>query len=322
MQNIPLLNIAALHNVDAHARQAVVADLGKAFHDVGFIAVQGHGVHADYISRLRQQVVALFDRPREELLAYQIEHDNYRGYIPLGFFSPNAGSGVADMYQAYKLHLEVDVNDPICAQCDLYGPNKWPLDAEHLKSAVLQYWIACERLTQLLLTAIAEYLGIDVSTFHHAMQQSLSNMTLLHYPATNVTEGHSGIHPHKDTDVLTILAPDSVGGLCLRPTGSGQWISADAPADALIINVGDMLEIWSGGYFISTPHKVVNNSGLPRYSFPYFAVPRFDVLVEPLINLPAANRRSMHAGDVSAKIWRSNWPDAEPVDACYDPSIK
>lgn len=322
MQNIPLLNISALHDGSVQARQDVVAQIGKAFHEVGFIAVQGHGIPADCISRLRQQVVALFNRPHDQLLACRVRQDNYRGYIPLGFFSPNGGSAAVDMYEAYKLHLEINPEDPICAQCDLYGPNKWPLDAGQLKFAVLQYWAECERLTQLLLAAIAEYFTIDASILLRAMQKSLSNMTLLHYPASKIAEGHSGIHPHKDTDVLTILAPDSVGGLYLRPAGSQQWITAHAPADALIINVGDMLEIWSGGYFMSTPHKVVNNSGLDRYSFPYFAVPRFDVLVQPLINLPEANRRSMHAGEVSAKIWRSNWPDAEPVDACYDPAIK
>ena len=76
------------------------------------------------------------------------------------------------------------------------------------------------------------------------------------------------------------------------------------------MNIGDLLELWSGGYFVSTPHKVVNKSGAERYSFPYFAVPRFDTVVAPLIPMqPGFDRSPVHVGDVSAEVWRTNWPD-------------
>ena len=76
------------------------------------------------------------------------------------------------------------------------------------------------------------------------------------------------------------------------------------------MNIGDLMELWSGGYFVSTPHKVVNLSGAERYSFPYFAVPRFDTVVEPLKSpQPGFSRSSVHVGDVSKEVWRTNWPD-------------
>ena len=66
--------------------------------------------------------------------------------------------------------------------------------------------------------------------------------------------------------------------------GKGEWIDAPPVEGAFVVNIGDMLELWSGGRLKSTPHRVVNRSGHERYSFPYFAVPRHDVVVAPLID--------------------------------------
>ncbi|NNC98614.1 MAG: isopenicillin N synthase family oxygenase [Gammaproteobacteria bacterium] len=345
MGDLPLIDISTLRSNKGLFESDAIEAIGKAFHEIGFIAIRGHGVPESTIAALRKQTIRFFDRPLQEKLAGHITQQNYRGYIPLGFFTPNAAVASttpgqqttqnADLYEAYKLHTETDAKDPICAACALYGPHKWPSHPAELKNADLDYLRECDRVSAGLLNAVADFLGVSRTVFQHAFTDSLTNMTLLHYPARKADQGRCGIHPHKDTDVLTILAPDPVGGLWLRPRNSEQWISADAPADALIVNVGDMLEIWSDGYFVSTPHKVINPPDRERYSFPYFAVPRFDILVEPLLisraasgkpgsrseSALASSRRTMKVGDVSAKIWQSNWPNAEPVEACYDPYI-
>jgi isopenicillin N synthase-like dioxygenase len=144
-------------------------------------------------------------------------------------------------------------------------------------------------------------------------------MTLLHYPPQVAGDNGFGIHPHKDTDALTILAPDTVGGLQVKRRSSEGWIDVSAPDDALIVNIGDLLEVWSGGYFVSTPHKVINTSCVERYSFPYFAVPRFDTVVTPLRQpQPGFSRQPVHVGDVSRVVWRTNWPDAKQQNPRFD----
>ena len=83
-----------------------------------------------------------------------------------------------------------------------------------------------------------------------------------------------------------------------------------------------MLEIWSGGYFISTPHKVVNLSGHERYSFPFFVVPRYDVEVAPLRRaVDGFDRANLMTGEISKEIWLSNRPDAPAVDKRFDPDL-
>ncbi len=286
--------------------------------DVGFLLVKDHGICASLITELRNVIQQFFLLPLTTKQDYRITQDNYRGYIPLGFFDSNQGDYLSDRYEGYKLHLETSPLDPICQQCDLYGANVWPDEIRPLKTLLLRYWSECDRLRDLLLNAFATILDLPDDFFTAKFVQSLTNMTLLHYPPiqSGPNEDQFGIHPHKDTDVLTILAPDEVGGLWLRPRGHQEWISAQASGECMIVNIGDMLEIWSGGYFISTPHKVVSPVEKSRFSFPYFAVPRFDTFIEPACTLqPGFERAGIHCGDVSREVWRTNWPATRSEDA-------
>lgn len=296
---------------------ATMRTVESACRDVGFMYVVNHGIPVETIAAIRDAVIGYFQRPLKAKLRDRITRDNYRGYIPTGFFSP-AGSGTAaDCYEGYKLHVEVDEDDEIRQQCDLYGPNKWPSAPEGFARDVTHYWHACDAVADRLLRLMAGPLGVDPGWFAGLFASPLTNMTLLHYPAQD-GDGF-GIHPHKDTDALTILAGDQVAGLMVRCRDEEAWIDVDPPANALVVNIGDMLELWSGGYFVSTPHKVVNRTGSERYSFPYFAVPRHDVVVSPLREpQPGFERDDVHVGDVSREVWRTNWPDAVPYATGFD----
>jgi isopenicillin N synthase-like dioxygenase len=302
VQRIPLIDLT--HSA------GVAGEIEKACRDIGFMYVANHGIPSRLIDEVRMSVVHYFGQPVDVKIRDRITSDNYRGYIPFGFFSANSGDGDADSYEGYKLHYEVPSDDSLCESCELYGPNKWPANPPGFQRHLLNYWQECDRVATVLLRAMADVLGIAKDDFLDWFRSPLTNMTLLHYPPQDPDETGFGIHPHKDTDALTILAEDPVGGLMIKCRDSDEWIDAEAPGDALTVNIGDLMELWSGGYFVSTPHKVVNASGAERYSFPYFAVPRFDTVVEPLITPQAGfSRSSVHVGDVSKEVWRTNWPD-------------
>lgn len=297
----------------------VISALERALTTTGFVRVTGHGIHPDRVAAMRALLRDYFKRPLEQKLDESITPDNYRGYIPLGFFSPNAEPRAADQYEGYKLHYDVSASDPVRIACDLYGPNRWPNGPHGFRQTVLDYWQACDRLGQRLLGFIAQIMAVDQRWFLSLFDQPLTNMTLLHYPSQATGEDRYGIHPHKDTDALTLLFPDPVGGLWLRPRDSEDWMEVNAPDNTLVVNIGDLLELWSGGYFVSTPHKVVNRSGAERYSFPFFIVPRHDVIVEPLMTpQPGFTRTPVPVGAVSREVWRTNWPDARPRATGFD----
>ena len=298
---------------------STIGAVEAACRDIGFMILAGHGIAPATIDGIRDVTVRYFDQPVIRKLRDRIARDNYRGYIPQGFFSPATAAAEADRYEGYKLHFEVAADHPVRRSCDLYGPNRWPAAPAGFREAVLAYWQACDAVSARLLRMLASIMNVDPEDFLAHFDTPLTNMTLLHYPPQDEGQPGFGIHPHKDTDALTILYPDKVGGLMVRKRGRDEWLEVRAADDCLVVNIGDLLELWSGGYFVSTPHKVVNRSGAERYSFPYFVVPRFDTVVEPLM-APAAGfeRASVHVGDVSREVWRSNWPDAAPGNTGYD----
>ena len=72
---------------------------------------------------------------------------------------------------------------------------------------LLQYWHHLDELTHLLLSLLEDGLGLARGCMTEPMAMPLTNMTLLHYPTRPDGLQPSGIHPHKDTDILTIIAP-------------------------------------------------------------------------------------------------------------------
>lgn len=315
---LPLIDIAPLCGDRAHPQRALAIEaLLEALSTVGFAVLRRHGVAPEVTTQMRTAVAATFAAPREHYAGLTVQKSNYRGYVPLGYFTPNSGVGEVDHYEAWKLHQETDPGDPVCLHSPLYGPNRWPPIAADVRTAVLAYWQEMDRLNACVLSALCDGLGLDATKVLDMLRKPLTNMTLLNYPGGSPKDGW-GIHPHKDFNFLTFLAHDPVGGLEVRKL-DGAWLDACCPPDALVLNVGDMLELLSGGRLVSTPHRVVNRSGQQRQSFPYFSVPRHDVWVKPLLPpVPGFVREPLQAGAASANIWTSNWPDEKSALAAQD----
>ncbi|CUJ86000.1 2-oxoglutarate-dependent ethylene/succinate-forming enzyme [Ruegeria denitrificans] len=315
MGRIPTIDVAPLFDASHRDYEQTVLRVMNACTDIGFLSITGTGIPDNAVRNMRACVQAIFNVEEDTKWDQAITRENYRGFIPLGFFTPNDGSGKADKYEGYKLHHEVASDAPIRNDCTLYGPNVWPPQVPNARGVILDYWSQLDRVADALLRTLETGLGLPAHQLRDAFRDPMTNMTLLHYPPQAADEGGYGIHPHKDTDALTIIAPDPVGGLEVQ-TRDGGWVRPDCPPGGFVVNIGDMLELWSGGRLKSTPHRVVNRSGQERYSFPYFAVPRHDVVVAPLIDpLPGFDRPAVHCGHWSAEIWRTNWPDEAAHDA-------
>ena len=307
--DVPTIDVSALFRDDPEAWFATAGQINAACQSIGFLSITGTGVSPDLVADLRAAIVRTFAVSEASKHTQAVTRQNYRGFIPFGLFTPNDGSGKADSYEGYKLHGEIAADDPVRADCPLYGPNLWPAEVPELQALTLAYWAEMDRITHALLEVCCHLLGLRRDYLRPAFEKPLTNMTLLHYPPQSADDTGFGIHAHKDTDALTIIAPDPVGGLEVRMPDGG-WHAITCPPRGFIVNIGDMLELWSGGRLVSTPHRVVNRSGRERYSFPYFAVPRHDETVDPLVApLPGFSRPPVHCGHWSTETWRTNWPD-------------
>ena len=298
--------------------ETATTDLDHAWRNVGFVSVVGHGIGQSHFEEMRSLLVELFALDDEVKRRYRITPDNYRGFIPLGFFTPNRGEVTGttpDAYEAFKLHWECPDGHPALTACPLYGRNRWVPEVDRMAEVVSRYWSACDSLGRTLLDAVASSLGVHGTTLHAMFDAPLTNMTLMHYPAMP-PGADFGIHPHRDTNIFTLLHPDPVGGLQVQDR-DGEWITVACPPDAMVVNVGEMLELLSGGHFVATPHRVVN-LGPDRYSFPYFMVPDHDVVVEPLVPpRPGFETAPMPVGELTNEVWRTNWPDELPSESDY-----
>lgn len=322
MKTLPLICLCDFQNGDTARRSRVVQEIWKACTGIGFLYVSEHDVSPIVITRMRSAVLEIFSQPEKVKRKYGITRESYRGYIPFGFFTPASTDQQADQYEGFKLHLDVAPDDPICVQSSLYGQNLWPPNLVAARAAVQDYWAAVEQMTEQLLRVFALALGKAEGFFLPHFVQPLTGMTILHYPAMPLEAEGFGIHPHKDSSAFTVLYPDPVGGLQVQ-THDGDWIDARPPEGAFIVNIGDVLEHWSGGVFKSTPHRVINKTGAERYSFPYFVTPRFDTIVEPVTDtVDNYNRPPLLMETWHQEIIDANWPDLKPINPNFDPQIR
>ncbi|MEE3353527.1 MAG: 2OG-Fe(II) oxygenase family protein [Actinomycetota bacterium] len=302
--------VPVVHLGDAHG-------LVEALATIGFVAVRRHGVPDRDLEAMQRLLVDLFAADEIAKRRQAVERTNYRGFIPLRFFTPNrsdADGTEPDAFEGYKLHWECPPGHQALAECDLYGANRWPEHLPDMPAVVASWWAAMDGFVDRLLDGVAPILGLDRSVLADALVAPLTNSTLLHYPPRRFDDPSPGFHAHKDITVLTVLDPDAVGGLEVR-TREGEWVEPECPDDALLVNVGDVLEVWTGGRLVSTPHRVANPDGAERYSAPFFVVPNHAVVAEPLLQpVDGFAARSIPMGYVQAEVWRTNWPDEAPSD--------
>ncbi len=170
-----------------------------------------------------------------------------------------------------------------------HGPNVFPRRPADLRDAVLGYIDALTALGHAVMSGIALGLGLEQEWFRRRLTADpVVLFRIFHYPPATASEHAEawGVGEHTDYGLLTMLLQDDVGGLQVRsPTG---WIDVPADPDALVCNVGDMLERMTGGRYRSTPHRARNVASRGRLSFPFFFDPGWDAEVVPVPDVATA----------------------------------
>ena len=282
---LPIINVASLRGGgDASRAAGAMAD---ACRDLGFFYATDHGIDAETLAALDAASRRFFALPEARKMEIAMARGGraWRGYFPVG---GELTSGKPDQKQGLYFGEELDERDArVVAGLPLHGRNLFPDDVPELKPAVLRFMEQATRAGHAIMEGVALGLGLDAQYFRHTYT---AHPTLLfrvfEYPAGN-GEGW-GVGEHTDYGLLTLLAQDENGGLQVKtPRG---WIDAPPMGDALVCNIGDMLDRLTGGYYRSTPHRVRNLSGRSRLSFPFFFDPAFDA---EIVSLPsyAAHRR-------------------------------
>ncbi|KAF5931307.1 hypothetical protein HYC85_032180 [Camellia sinensis] len=125
---------------------------------------------------------------------------------------------------------------------------------------------------------LAENLGSKTTFFAKNCMPSSCYLRMNRYPRCPISSEIYGLVPHTDSDFLTILYQDQVGGL--QMVKDGKWVSIKPNPQALIVIIGDLFQAWSNGVYKSIEHRVISNHEEERFSVGYFLCPSNDTVIQ------------------------------------------
>ncbi|KAG8877531.1 hypothetical protein FRB97_003358 [Tulasnella sp. 331] len=228
------------------------------------------------VEKAIDQAKQFFDEPLDRKMQIDIHKTaNFKGYCAL--LGENADpENRGDMHEAFNIGPE-NPNDT----GTMRGLNQWPIDLPGFKAPVLDLYNSLVDLGKVIFHLFALALDLPEDFFDDKTKNAAAVMRLLHYPPQTgiVDDRVVGIGAHTDYECFTILWQDEVPALQVLNTAN-QWIDAKPIPGTLVLNIGDQFARWTNDIFKSTRHRVINRSGVRRYSVPLFFGTDYDVKLE------------------------------------------
>ena len=288
-----------------------IPELRVAARDVGFFYLVGHGVPDSLGDALFAASRRFFALPEDRKLAIQMANTrHFRGYTRLG---DERTGGRTDWREQIDFGLEVPALDPAPADppwLRLQGPNQWPAEVPELRPLVLEWHERLHGVAMRVLEAFALALGQPGDVFESCCN-GIANQVIktIRYPGRDVAPDEQGCGAHKDSEFLTLLRQDAVGGLQVQ--GEAGWIDAPPLPGSFVVNTGELLELASDGYFRATLHRVIAPpAGTERLSLAFFLAARLDAVVPHLALTPALTAQARGAAqDPANPLFREVGPN-------------
>ena len=268
--------------------QGFAEALGGSFRKYGFAVVSDHGLDQGLIDGALERTKAFFALPEEVKRRYHIPGGaGARGYTPFGIETAK-GAAVRDLKEFWHVGREL----PEGHRYRRYMPdNIWPAEVEGFEPYVYGLYQALDDMGLKLLQAIADHLDLPRDWFDDKVKLGNSVLRLLHYPPIGPDADGVRAGAHEDINVITLLLGAEEAGLEVLArndqTGERFWLPVAPPPNALVVNIGDMLQRLTNNVLPSTSHRVVNpppeRRGFSRYSTPFFLhfEPEFEIRTLP-----------------------------------------
>ncbi|KAF5951688.1 hypothetical protein HYC85_009632 [Camellia sinensis] len=296
--------------VEGRQRVNLVEEIGEACKNWGFFQVINHGVPLETREKFESAARKFFAQSTEEKRKVRRDEVN-----PQGYYDTELTKNVRDWKEVFDL----TVKNPVVIPAS-YEPgdrevresvNRWPEYPPEFREAFEEYATEMEKLSHKLLGLISLSLGLPENRLSGFFNDHISFIRLNHYPPCPIPHQALGVGRHKDGGALTVLAQDEVGGLEVKRKTDGEWVRVKPTPDAYIVNVGDIVQVWSNEKYESVEHRVTVNSERERFSIPFFFNPDHHVMVEPLEELTTEQNppkyRAYNWGKFFATRRRSNF---------------
>lgn len=279
MQQIPSVNLRDFLSDDPARKQHFVNEIGRAYEDIGFVALKGHFLDDQLVTNLYQEVRDFFELPLAVKEKYEIPGiGGQRGYVSFGKEHAK-GRSAGDLKEFWHFGQYVDANSKYAHE---YPDNVVVSELPTFNSTGKQAYEMLEKTGLYVLRALALHIGLDEFYFDQYIHQGNSILRPIHYPpiTDEPKDGAVRAAAHGDINLITLLMGAQGKGLQVQ-NHTGEWIDAIAQPDELMINVGDMLSRHTNNKLKSTIHQVVNPPrelwGTSRFSIPFFMHPVSDM---------------------------------------------
>ena len=274
MNSIPSVDLSKFLSTDPQQKQHFVNEIGKAYEEIGFVALKGHFLSDELVDKLYDEIKKFFCLPEEIKKSYEIDGiGGQRGYVSFGKESAK-GKKEGDLKEFWHFGQYVEDNPQLK---DRYPKNVIVNELPEFNSVGKETFKMLEKTGVYVLRALAIYLGLNEFYFDKYVKNGNSILRPIHYPPIK-EEPKEAVRAaaHGDINLITLLMGSQGKGLQVQ-NHKGDWVDAIAEKDELVINVGDMLSRHSNNRLKSTIHRVINPPkekwGTSRYSVPFFMHP-------------------------------------------------
>lgn len=274
MDRIPSVDLKDFISGDPQKKQEFINEIGKAYEDIGFVALKGHFLEDNLVDNLYSEVKNFFNLPLQVKETYEIQGiGGQRGYVSFGKESAK-GKKEGDLKEFWHFGQYVEDDEERRKE---YPENVEVKELPHFNEVGKTTYKMLEKTAKYVLRALALHLHLEETYFDQYIHNGNSILRPIHYPPiTEEPKNAVRAAAHGDINLITLLMGAQGRGLQVQ-RHDGEWIDAIAEPDELMINVGDMLSRHTNNKLKSTIHRVVNPPrelwGTSRYSIPFFMHP-------------------------------------------------
>ena len=292
--SVPTIDISPyLSDATSPAALQVIENVKAACTGTGFFQLTGHGISRELQEKVFKGAEKLFALPKEEKLKLDKSKSvgaSNRGYELIGGQGLEEGT-LPDLKEGFYVGQDIPASDPrVQKKAFLMGPNIWPpsdlVSEDVFKEPMSAYYTQIHALSLKVLEVLAagmEYPNVQSVFEEFTANDPVASIRLLHYPPDKGNDARQlGAGAHTDFGAITLLLQDETGGLQVWDYGGKEWRDVTPVKEAYVVNVGDMLQMWTSGKYKSSLHRVVNRSGRDRYSVPFFFDGNVDFELKPL----------------------------------------
>ncbi|KAL2229778.1 protein SRG1 [Sesamum indicum] len=285
--NIPVVDLSKLFQGSKDEFCNEILNLMTSCKEWGFFQVINHGIDLELLERIEKVAMEFFMMPLEEKQKYPMIPGTVQGYGQAFVFSEDQK---LDWCNMFALGLE-----PHCVR----NPKLWPTKPSDFCETVEIYSREIRKLCKNLLKYIAITLNLNEDIFEEMFGVAVQAVRMNYYPACPRPDLVLGLSPHSDGSALTVLQQGKGSSIGLQILKDGKWIPVQPVPNALVINIGDTIEVLTNGRYKSVEHRAVTHKEKDRLSIVTFYAPSYEIELGPISELvddknPCKYRRYNH----------------------------